>query len=291
MNVSRREALGFLAAGVALARCGSRSNVRVGSKNFTESYIIAEIYSQALERAGITVDRRFNLGATQIALAAMRRGDIDLYPEYTGTAAIDVLHLPPMHDPAQLYRTVAREFAQRYDLLWLTPSPMNDSQGLAVTAGFSKEQRIQTLSQLAPVASRFRLATIQEFVVRPDGIPGLQRVYGGFAFREIRTYDIALKYRALLEGKADVASAFTTDGAIATSGLTVLRDDRNLWPPYNVAPVVRRQTLQRQPKIAGILDRVSAAITDRAAQKMNAAVESGQDPSDVATAFLKGVAA
>jgi osmoprotectant transport system substrate-binding protein len=291
VNVSRREALGFLAAGVALARCGSRSNVRVGSKNFTESYIIAEIYSQALERAGITVDRRFNLGATQIALAAMRRGDIDLYPEYTGTAAIDVLHLPPMHDPAQLYRTVAREFAQRYDLLWLTPSPMNDSQGLAVTADFSKEQRIQTLSQLAPVASRFRLASIQEFVVRPDGIPGLQRVYGGFAFREIRTYDIALKYRALLEGKADVASAFTTDGAIATNGLTVLRDDRNLWPPYNVAPVVRRQTLQRQPKIAGILDRVSAAITDRAAQQMNAAVESGQDPSDVATAFLKGVAA
>jgi osmoprotectant transport system substrate-binding protein len=291
VNVSRREALGFLAAGVALARCGSRSNVRVGSKNFTESYIIAEIYSQALERAGITVDRRFNLGATQIALAAMRRGDIDLYPEYTGTAAIDVLHLPPMHDPAQLYRTVAREFAQRYDLLWLTPSPMNDSQGLAVTADFSKAQRIQTLSQLAPVASRFRLATIQEFVVRPDGIPGLQRVYGGFAFREIRTYDIALKYRALLEGKADVASAFTTDGAIAASGLTVLRDDRNLWPPYNVAPVVRRQTLQLQPKIAGILDRVSAAITDRAAQQMNAAVEAGQDPSDVATAFLKGVAA
>src|SRR5580698_10787346 len=175
MTVSHRDALAYLAGAAALAACGTRKTIRVGSKNFTESFVIAEIYAQALERSGLSVDRRFNLGATQIALAAMRRGDIDLYPEYTGTAAIDVLHLPPMHDPAQLYRTVAREFAQRYDLLWLTPSPMNDSQGLAVTADFSKEQRIQTLSQLAPVASRFRLATIQEFVVRPDGIPGLQR--------------------------------------------------------------------------------------------------------------------
>jgi len=289
VNVSRRNALALLGGAAALTACGARKNVRVGSKNFTESYVIAEIYAQALERAGLSVDRRFNLGATQITMAAMRRGDIDLYPEYTGTAAIDVLHLQPIHDPALLYRTVAREFARRYDLFWLTPSPMNDSQGLAVTRDFSRRERIVTLSQLAPAASRFRLATIQEFVVRPDGIPGLQRLYGGFQFREVRTYDIALKYRALLEGKADVASAFTTDGAIAEENLTVLRDDRRLWPPYNVAPVVRRQTLQTQPGVAKALDRVSPAITDTVARKMNAAVESGQDPADVAAAFLKGI--
>jgi osmoprotectant transport system substrate-binding protein len=289
--VSRREALAYLAGAAALSACGTRKKVRVGSKNFTESFVIAEIYSQALERSGFLVDRRFNLGSTQIALAAMRRGDIDLYPEYTGTAAIDVLHLPPMHDPVQLYRTVAREFAERYDLFWLTPSPMNDSQGLAVTNDFAKRERIETLSQLAPVASRFRLATIQEFVVRPDGIPGLQKLYGGFQFREVRTYDIALKYRALLEGKADVASAFTTDGAIAVERLTVLRDDRKLWPPYNVAPVVRKQTLQTQPHVARVLDRVSPSITDTVARQMNAAVESGQDPADVAAAFLKRVPA
>jgi osmoprotectant transport system substrate-binding protein len=289
VTVSRRDALAYLAGAAALSACGTRKTIRVGSKNFTESFVIAEIYSQALERSGLPVDRRFNLGSTQIALAAMRRGDIDLYPEYTGTAAIDVLHLPPMHDPIQLYRTVAREFAERYDLFWLTPSPMNDSQGLAVTSDFAKRERIHTLSQLAPVASRFRLATIQEFIVRPDGIPGLQKLYGGFVFREVRTYDIALKYRALLEGKADVASAFTTDGAIAVDRLTVLRDDRKLWPPYNVAPVVRKQTLQTQPHVARILDHVSPAITDTVARQMNAAVESGQDPSDVAAAFLKGV--
>ncbi len=261
--------------------------MRVGSKNFTESFVIAEIYAQALERAGMRVERRFNLGSTQIAMAAMRRGDIDLYPEYTGTALIDVLHLPPMQDSGLLYATVAREFDQRYGLVWLHPSPMNDSQALATTKAVAARERIATLSDLAPVASRLRLATIQEFLSRADGLPGLRRMYGGFAFRDIRTYDIALKYQALLSGQADVASAFTTDGAIATDDLVVLRDDRHLWPPYNVAPVARKAVLQQQPRIVTVLDAVSPAITDRAAQRMNAEIENGhRDPADVAAAFL-----
>jgi osmoprotectant transport system substrate-binding protein len=288
VSLSRARALTLLACGPLLASCGSRRGVvRVGSKNFTESFVIAEIYAQTLEGIGLRVDRRFNLGSTQIAMAAMRRGDIDLYPEYTGTALIDVLHLPPMHDPHALYAIVAREFVQRYGLVWLRPSPMNDSQALATTKTVAARERIATLSDLAPIASRLRLATIQEFLSRADGLPGLRRLYGGFAFRDIRTYDIALKYQALLSGQADVASAFTTDGAIAIDDLVILRDDRHLWPPYNVAPVARQAVLEAQPRIARALDAVSSAITDRAAQKMNAAVESGhRDPADVAAEFL-----
>jgi osmoprotectant transport system substrate-binding protein len=288
VRLSRARALTLLAWGPLVTACGSRSRVvRVGSKNFTESFVIAEIYAQVLERAGMTVQRRFNLGSTQIAMAAMQRGDIDLYPEYTGTALIDVLHLPPMQDPRALYATVAREFAGRYGLVWLKPSPMNDSQALATTKAVAARERITTLSDLAPIASRLRLATIQEFLSRADGLPGLRRVYGGFAFRDVRTYDIALKYQALLSGQADVASAFTTDGAIAAGALLVLRDDRHLWPPYNVAPVVRKAALEIQPRIAHILDTIAPAITDRAAQKMNAAIESEhRDPADVAAAFL-----
>jgi osmoprotectant transport system substrate-binding protein len=290
VNVSRARALAWIAAGAGMAACGSRGGVvRVGSKNFTESFVIAEIYAQSLERAGLRVDRRFNLGSTQIALAAMHRGDIDLYPEYTGTALIDVLHLAPIENPATLYATVAREFSRRFDLVWLKPSPMNDSQALATTSTVARREHIHTLSDLAPKAARLRLATIQEFLSRPDGLPGLQRVYGGFKFAGVRTYDIALKYQALLSGKADVASAFTTDGAIASENLVVLRDDRHLWPPYNVAPVVRRATLVAQPRIERVLDGVAPAITDRAAQRMNAAVEGGQDPADVAAAFLRSL--
>ena len=288
MNLSRGRALALLSAAPLLARCrGGGGTIRVGSKNFTESFVIAEIYAQALEGAGLSVERRFNLGSTQIALAAMARGDIDLYPEYTGTALIDVLHLAPMHDPRRVYATVAREFAQRFDLIWLAPAPMNDSQALATTPAIAARERIATLSDLAPKAQHLRLATIQEFLSRADGLPGLQRLYGGFQFREVRTYDIALKYQALLNGQADIATAFTTDGAIDTDRLFVLRDDRHLWAPYNVAPVVRRQTLAAQPKIARALDGVSPMLTDTAARSMNAAVESQhRDPADVAKSFL-----
>ncbi len=286
--MKRRDALACLGAVPLLARCAfDPSAIRVGSKNFTESFVIAEIYAQALERSGLRVERLFNLGSTQIAIAAMQRGNIDCYPEYTGTALIDVLHLAPESNPSAAYATVAREFKKRYDLVWLRPAPMNDSQGLATTRAVAARDHLATLSDVARAAPGLRLATIQEFLARPDGLPGLQRYYGGFAFREVRTYDIALKYRALLDGKADVATAFTTDGAIATQALVVLRDDRHFWPPYNIAPVVRAATLRARPHLRDILDAVSARITDAVARKMNDAVENKQqDPTDVAAAFL-----
>ncbi len=291
MRLSRARALAVLAAAPMLARCAfDRAQVRVGSKNFTESFLIAEIYAQALENAGLRVGRLFNLGSTQIAMAAMERGNIDCYPEYTGTALIDVLHHVPVADARDAYEVVAGAFEERYGIIWLKPSPMNDSQGLATTRQIAAAQHVATLSDVAVAAPRLRLATIQEFLARPDGLPGLQRYYGGFQFREVRTYDIALKYRALLENKADIATAFTTDGAIATDDLVIMRDDKHFWPPYNVAPLVRKATLQARPAIARILNAVSLALTDRVARTMNAAIEgAGQDPADVAAAFLKSV--
>jgi osmoprotectant transport system substrate-binding protein len=287
--VSRRRALTLVGATPFVARCAfDASTIRVGSKNFTESFVIAEIYAQALEAAGFRVQRLFNLGSTQIAMAAMARGNIDLYPEYTGTALIDVLHLAPIANPREAYTVVSRLFEQRYGIVWLTPSPMNDSQALATTHAIAARDGLATLSDVARAAANLRLATIQEFLARPDGLPGLQRFYGGFRFREIRTYDIALKYRALVDGQADVASAFSTDGAIASDALVVVRDDRHFWSAYNVAPVIRAATLAARPEIARVLDSVSPKLTDRAAQAMNAAVENtGADPADVAAAFLR----
>jgi len=288
--LTRAQAIALVAAAPLLARCGSTSAIRVGSKNFTESFIIAEIYAQALEGAGMQVQRRFNLGSTQIALAAIQRGDIDVYPEYTGTALIDVLHLAPIQDPAQLYATVKREFDQRFNLLWFEPSPMNDSQALATTKAISKAQGLVTLSQVAKAAPKLRFATIQEFLSRPDGLPGLQKFYGGFQFANVTTYGILLKYAALTADKADIVSAFTTDGAIDTDALVVLQDDRHFWPPYNVAPVARKEMPASEVLVERVLNSVSPAITTQAARRMNAAVESGrQDPAAVAHAFLAGV--
>ncbi|HEV7178850.1 MAG TPA: glycine betaine ABC transporter substrate-binding protein [Candidatus Baltobacteraceae bacterium] len=288
MDLSRGRALGLIASVPMLARCGRSRAIRVGSKNFTESIVVAEIYAAALEHAGIAVERRLDLGSTQIALAAMARGDIDLYPEYTGTALIDVLHHAPISDPREIYQTVKDAFRKSYDLEWLVPSPMNDSQGIATTRALADRYRLQTLSDLAGRAPQLRLATIPEFLSRSDGLPGLQRRYGGFAFKSVHTYDIALKYQALLTGAADVATAFTTDGTIASQHLVVLRDDKHLWPAYNVAPVVRHETLARDPRIAAILNAVSPSITDAKASQMNAAVEDRKrDPADVAAEFLK----
>ncbi|HTA54779.1 MAG TPA: glycine betaine ABC transporter substrate-binding protein [Candidatus Acidoferrales bacterium] len=286
--MNRGRALALVAATPALARCAfGGSRVRVGSKNFTESFVIAEIYAQALEAAGMRVERLFNLGSTQIAIAAMQRGNVDLYPEYTGTALIDVLHLAPIADPREAYAVVSRLFRQRYRIVWLRPSPMNDSQALATTRQVAASKGLADLSDVSRAAPNLRLATIQEFLARPDGLPGLQKFYGGFRFAQVRTYDIALKYSALVEGRADLASAFTTDGAIAVNSLVVLRDDRHFWSAYNVAPVVRVAALAARPQIARVLNAVSPAITNGAAQTMNAAVEHlQQDPTDVASAFL-----
>ena len=292
MKVSRARAIALVSSAALLPQCASRGAIRVGSKNFTESIVIAEIYAQSLENAGLRVERRLNLGSTQIALAAMQRGDIDLYPEYTGTALIDVLHHAPGNDPREIYAIVRDAFAKTYGLNWLDASPMNDSQGIATTPAIAQRLHVRTLSDLARASSNLRLATIPEFLARPDGLPGLRKRYGGFAFASIRTYDIALKYQALLEGQADVATAFTTDGTIETQHLVVLDDDKHLWPAYNVAPVVRRETLAREPRIASILNALSPSITDTAARQMNAAVEDGkQDPADVASRFLKAAKA
>ncbi len=175
--------------------------------------------------------------------------------------------------------------------MWLDRSPMNNSQGLATTQAIAERYHLRTLSDLAHVASRLRLATIPEFITRPDGIPGLQRVYGGFHFASVRTYDISLKYEALLQGGADIATAFTTDGALASNHLVVLEDDKHLWPAYNVAPLVSDKTLAREPRIASTLNAVAPMITTRAAQAMNDQVEAhDRDPADVAAAFLKGMA-
>jgi osmoprotectant transport system substrate-binding protein len=291
MTLTRRSALIGIGATLLLpgcARSGSSDAIRVGSKNFTEELVLGEVYAQALEQHGFTVERHLNLGSTQIAMAALQRGDIDLYPEYTGTALIDVLHDKPMEDPAAIYSTVKSAYENQFNSTWLVPSPMNDSQGLVTTPAISTRYELKTLSQLATLAPQLRLAAIAEFLGRPDGLPGLQRTYGGFHFKDVKTYDAGLKYDALLQGDADVAQAFTTDGQIGANNLVLLVDDKHLWPPYNVAPVVRRDALKVHAQIATVLNGVSPLITDVIARSMNYAVDHDKrDPSDVASQFLK----
>jgi osmoprotectant transport system substrate-binding protein len=289
--LTRGRALGLIGAALAVDGCaaGGQSQVAVGAKNFTEQLILGEMYAQVLEAHGLRIARKLNLGGTDIAMEALRRGEIDLYPEYTGTALLTQLKLQPRGNGKQIYATVKAAYERRYGLTWLDPAPANNTQALATTGSIAAKYGISTLSRLAAAAPQLRLGAIPEFLKRSDGLPGLQRVYGGFQFKETRLIDIGLKYKALAIGDVDVVVAFGTDGEIVGQHLTVFVDDKHFWPAYNVAPVVRDPTLKAYPQIAAQLNAIAPLLTDTAMRSLNDEVAGTQkrEATDVARDFIK----
>lgn len=293
--LSRTRFLVLSAAAGALAACGQRPGgggdaVTVGSKNFTEELILGELYAQRLEHAGLKVTRKLDLGTTDIAMAALHRGEIDLYPEYTGTGLVNVLHRPPDSDPKRTYDTVAKEYRAKYDLVWLDPAPMNDTQGLATTRAVAEKYgNLRTLSDLAGKAPQLRLGAVTEFLSRADGLPGLQKTYGGFKFKQVKVIDNGVKYAALKRGDVDVVLAFTTEGQLKADDLVLFVDDKHLFPVDQVAPVVRKAALDAKPAIAKPLDELAPLLTNDVMQGLNLLVDGPQkkEPADVARDFLK----
>jgi osmoprotectant transport system substrate-binding protein len=287
---TRSHALGLLAAGLALPACSNQHPaVAIGSKNFTESQLLGELYAQVIEDAGHPVRRRLDLGGTDIAMAALRRGEIDLYPEYTGTALLVVLKAQPQGDAVQTFDFVKSEYERLYGLTWLDPAPMNNTQALATTRELATRFGLRTLSDVAVKAPQLRLGAVPEFAKRSDGLPGLQRAYGGFNFKKISLVDFGLKYKALLDGDVDIVVAFGTDGAIVADNLVVMDDDRHFFPPYQVAPVIRLDALKARPELAAILNRVAPLLTDTTMRTLNNSIDGPQkrEPGDVARDFIK----
>lgn len=259
----------------------------VGSKDFTEQFVIGHMYALMLENAGFEVERKLNLGGTPVAHAAITNGEIDLYPEYTGTGLLTVLKLPVNNNPQEVYETVAGEYAQQFNLAWLEPAPMNNAQALAIRQETATTYGIATISDMVANASELVMVGPDEFPEREDGLPGLKRVYGDFALKEYKPVDKGLRYQALTEGEAHVAVAFGTDGEISAYNLLVLDDDKGLFPPYQVAPVVRQHVLDAHPEVASILNRVAPLLTNENMQRLNFEVSgNGREPVDVAREFL-----
>lgn len=287
-TLSRGRALALFTAFTCLPACARRADVIVGSKDFSEELLLGELYAQLLEHAGLSVERKLNLGGTQVAFEALRHGDIDLYPEYTGTALLTTLKLAPISDGARMFRTIKSAYEQRYDLTWLQPAPMNDTQALAVTPAIARRYHLHTLSDLSRSAPQLRLGAIPEFTKREDGLPGLQRAYGGFAFKSIGLFDIGLKYKALESGNVDVVVSFGTDGKILEDNLVLLKDDKHFWPEYHVAPVVRQRVLAIHPRIASTLNALSPLLTDSIVRSLVFDIDvRKKEPSDVANSFLR----
>lgn len=312
MNSTRRTVLKGAALAPLLAAfhplgSGAQSKIRVGSKDFPESIIIGEIYAQLLENAGFDVERKLNLGGTVVAQQALLSGDLDLYPEYTGTGLLVVLgaslsDVPGLGNDAgtatssaaepstAVYDYVKQQYKEQFDLVWLDQSPMNDTQALAVTRKFAEEHNLTTISDLVALASSVDLvfSAPVDFEEREDGLKGLRATYGDFPAK-VNGVAPGIKYQALVDGDANVVLAFSTDAEIGFNDLVVLEDDKNLWPPYHVAPVVRQAALDDSPGIADALNAVAPLITTEVQIGLNGQVvgPDQKSPEDVARAFLQ----
>ncbi|MDX2273201.1 MAG: glycine betaine ABC transporter substrate-binding protein [Cyanobacteriota bacterium] len=269
------------------ASAQSAAVIKVGSKDFTEQFILGEMYALVLEEAGFTVERKLNLGGTPVAQAGLESGEIDLYPEYTGTGLLTVLKQPANSDPKQVFETVAQGYQEQFNLVWLDPAPMNNTQALAMTQAGAEKFGIKTISDMAAKADQLVMIGPPEFQAREDGLPGIQKAYGNFKLKSYKAVDPGLRYKGLVDGEADVTVAFGTDGEISAFNLVLLEDDKNLFPPYQVAPVVRQTTLEANPQIREVLNSLAPKLTDTVMQTLNYEVSGKQkEPADVAKAFL-----
>ncbi|MGA0563699.1 glycine betaine ABC transporter substrate-binding protein [Ancylobacter sp. VNQ12] len=280
-----------LAGAVVLAGLASPAvaqTVTVGSKNFTEQYVLAEIYAAALENAGIKVVRKINLGGTLIAHQALTTGEIDLYPEYTGTALISVVKGKVQSDPDAVYKQVKDFYETNFKVTWLKPDAINNGYALLVRPETAAAHNLKTLSDLGKAAPTLILGAGPEFSDRADGLPGLKATYGA-EFKEFKQFaKLGLRYDALAAEQIDVANGFATDWQIADGKLVALEDDKHLFPPYYVAPVIRQDTLAANPKIAATLDALSPLLDNDTMRQLNARVEKDrEEPKDVAVAFLR----
>jgi len=277
-----------------LAACGgagggsATQTIRVASKDFTEQFILGNMYALLLEDAGFTVERKLNLGGTPVVQAGMERGEVDIYPEYTGTGLLTVLKMPAMSDPKAVFDAVFKGYKEKFNTVWLDPAPMNNTNALAMTKARSDELGIKTISDMVAKASQLTIIGPPEFQEREDGLPGLKKVYGDFQLKDFLAVDPGLRYQSLIKGEADVTVAFGTDGEIAAYNLVTLQDDKHLFPPYQVAPVVRQQVLDANPSVRDVLNKLAPKLTDDVMRRLNNEVSGeGREPADVAKEFLQ----
>jgi len=262
----------------------------VGSKNFTESFLLAEMVAQQIEaHTHLRVERRFYLAGTYICQQAILAGRIDVYPEYTGTALSAILKENAGGAKADVYQRVKSEYERRFGLTLGPAFGFNDTFAMEIRGEDARRLNLKTLSEAAAFAPQWRAGFGYEFMERPDGYRGLATTYGLRFAAQPRIMDLGLLARALKDRQIDLAAGNTTDGLIPALDLFVLEDDRHYFPPYEAVPVIRQQTLQQHPEIGQALAGLAGKISDEEMQHLNYAVD-GQhrDAKDVVHEFLRG---
>jgi osmoprotectant transport system permease protein len=256
--------------------------VRVGSKPFGESYLLAEVFAQQLEARGQRVERRFGLGGTEIIFPALQRGSIDVYPEYTGSGLLVILKAAPVPDAATVFDQVAREFRARFDVQWLAPLGFENTYAMSVRTELAERLGITTLSEFARVSGEMRAGFTADFIGLPDGLPGLRAAYD-LQPASVSALAPAVKYQALLAGAVDIIDAYSTDGLLGRYPITVLEDDRHFFPPYDAAALVRGAVARERPAVTAALAELSGRIDVVRMRRWNARVEvNGEEAAVVA---------
>jgi osmoprotectant transport system permease protein len=277
--------LAAASAGVWASSLTSGRDIVVGSKNFTEQIVLGELVSQALERQGLKVERRFNLGGTAIAHQALVSGSIDAYVEYSGTALTAIFDLPPSGERDRVFAQIR----DRYASLGVTTLPrlgFNNTFAILVRADDARRLGLRTIGDL----NRFdgaRAGFGYEFLERPDGYQGLRAAYDLRLSGQPRTMDLNLIYRALAAGEIDVTAGDATSGLVESLQLVQLEDDRHYFPVYEAVPLVRAAVLLQQPRVAAAMRGLEGKLSDADMRRLNAAVDGDKrDPSQVVRAFL-----
>ncbi|AEM79168.1 glycine betaine ABC transporter substrate-binding protein [Thermoanaerobacter wiegelii] len=289
----------FILAVTFMASCGIGSSQRnandtvvVGSKNFTEQIIVANMVADMIEaHTNLKVERKLNLGGTNVNFEAIKRGGanngIDIYVEYTGTGLVDILGMKPTTDPEKAYETVKKEYKDKWNIVWLKPLGFNNTYTLAVKDELAKQYNLKTFSDLAKISDKLILGATMEFLERPDGYPGLQKVYN-FKFKDAKSMDSGIRYTAIDNNEVQVIDAFSTDGLLVSHKLKILEDDKHFFPPYYAVPIIRQDVLDKHPELKDVLNKLANQISDEEMQKLNYKVDGeGQDAAKVAKEFLK----
>jgi osmoprotectant transport system substrate-binding protein len=265
-----------------------QDRIVIGSKNFTESFILGELFAQQIEnRTHLKVERRFYLAGTYICQQAIQAGRIDIYPEYTGTALTAILKQNASGGKADVYKRVKDEYERRFHLTLGPALGFNDTFAMEIRGDDARRLHISTISQATIYAAQWRAGFGYEFMERPDGYRGLAAAYGLHFVEAPRVMDLGLLARALRDHQIDLAAGNATDGLIPALDLFALEDDRHYFPPYEAVPVVREQTLQEHPEVAQALAELAGKISDQTMQQLNYAVD-GQhrDVKEVVRQFL-----
>lgn len=284
-----KTALAGMAVMLGLVSASAASPIVVGGKNFTEQELIAEITTQLLKSKGFDVDKRSGLGTAPLR-QGQENGQIDIYWEYTGTSLVTFNKITDKLDADATYKKV-KELDGAKGLVWLDPSKVNSTYALAMRADDAKLKGLTTISDLAAkikAGTALKFGSNSEFYARPDGLKPLEQAYNfEFSRENIVRMDTGLIYQALKDSQIDVGLVFATDGRIPAFKFIVLKDDKGYFPAYAMTPVVRKAILDANPKLAAILNGLSAKLDDETMTNLNSQVDVGKKTIEqVASEFL-----